>query len=254
MAYPSDLLSTRAVVKPGQYAVIPENGLVNNVIPGWQDCKTSILTSPKIGAGFVMYITEAAPGGGATLPFAAGDGEEGFLYVVHGACRVVTGGQPYPLEAGGYLYAPPGQGMVFCNSGDAPAKILLYKQKYVPLENRRPTVCTGNAGDIPFRVYEDMDNVHIKDLLPADLDFDMNFHVLSFAPGGCHPIVETHVQEHGAYMLSGQGMYLLDDRWMGIRQGDFVWFGPYVPQAAYGVGTGPFTYIYSKDCNRDIAL
>jgi (S)-ureidoglycine aminohydrolase len=82
----------------------------------------------------------------------------------------------------------------------------------------------------------------------------MNMHVLCFEPGGCHPFVETHVQEHGAYILNGEGMYLMDNTWMGIKKEDFMWFGPYVPQCAYGVGTENFVYIYSKDCNRDVSL
>ena len=101
---------------------------------------------------------------------------------------------------------------------------------------------------------EHMANVHIKDLLPVELNFDMNMHILSFDPGGCHPIVETHVQEHGMYILQGEGMYLMDDVWMGIKKDDFIWFGAYAAQCAYGVGTEPFTYIYSKDCNRDVVL
>lgn len=39
MSYPTDLLSTRAVVKPGLWAVIPKEGLVNNVIPGIEGAK-----------------------------------------------------------------------------------------------------------------------------------------------------------------------------------------------------------------------
>ena len=40
----------------------------------------------------------------------------------------------------------------------------------------------------------------------------------------------------------------------GIKKDDFIWFGAYAAQCAYGVGTEPFTYIYSKDCNRDVVL
>ena len=46
----------------------------------------------------------------------------------------------------------------------------------------------------------------------------------------------------------------MDDTWLGIKKEDFMWFGPYCPQCAYGVGTEPFAYIYSKDCNRDVIL
>lgn len=82
----------------------------------------------------------------------------------------------------------------------------------------------------------------------------MNMHILSLQPGSSHPFVETHVQEHGAYVLEGQGMYLLDNEWIPIKKDDFVWFGSYVTQGAYGVGRERFTYIYSKDCNRDVII
>ena len=106
-----------------------------------------------------------------------------------------------------------------------------------------------------YRIYDDMENVFIKDFLPTDdLSFDMNMHILAFAPGGCHPFVETHVQEHGAYILTGEGMYLMEDKWMPIKKNDFMWFGAFVQQGAYGVGREMFSYIYSKDCNRDVVL
>lgn len=49
-------------------------------------------------------------------------------------------------------------------------------------------------------------------------------------------------------------MYMIDDKWMAIRKEDFMWFGIYVPQCAYGVGRELFSYIYAKDCNRDVIL
>jgi (S)-ureidoglycine aminohydrolase len=97
-----------------------------------------------------------------------------------------------------------------------------------------------------------MKDVLLWDLLPTDIGFDMNFHILSFEPGASHGYIETHVQEHGAYILSGQGMYNLDNNWMPVEKGDYIFMGAYVPQAAYAVGRGePLRYLYSKDCNRD---
>ncbi|MGI6686734.1 MAG: hypothetical protein ACOX47_14915 [Bacillota bacterium] len=64
MPYPTDILSTRAVVKHGVYAIIPPTGLVNNVVPGINGCTISVLASPKMGAGFVQYLIEATQGGG----------------------------------------------------------------------------------------------------------------------------------------------------------------------------------------------
>lgn len=255
MGYPNDILSTRAVVKHGLYAVIPPTGLVNNVIPGVSGCKVSIVASPKMGASFVQYIIAAEPGALTDRALADEAGVESFLYCVEGGCLATVAGEERELAAGGYVFSPAGAGGIrFRNPSGEAAQLLLYKQRYIPLEGTEAGICWGNANEIPFRIFDGMENVLIKDLLPVELGFDMNMHILSFAPGGCHPFVETHVQEHGAYMLEGEGVYLLDDKWSPIKKGDFVWFGPYVPQASYGVGRGPFTYIYSKDCNRDVSF
>jgi (S)-ureidoglycine aminohydrolase len=254
MGYPADLLSTRAVVKPGLYAVIPKDGLVNNVIPGIEGCRVSILASPKMGASFVEYIISAEPGGGTKSIFAMETGIESFIFCIKGELDVTVDGTSYKLTDGGYAYCPAEFGMGFKNNTDSNTEFLLYKQKYIPVGQYATKVCIGNVNDIEYRIYEGMENVLIKDLLPTDPAFDMNMHILSFKPGGCHPFVETHVQEHGAYVLSGEGVYLLDDAWRGIKKDDFLWFGPYVAQASYGVGREDFTYIYSKDCNRDVVL
>lgn len=254
MGYPDDLLSTRAVVKPGLYAVIPKDGLVNNVIPNIKDCTVSIVASPKMGASFVQYVVEAKKNGGTTSPFAKEDKIESFIYVISGTVNIEIGGDKHKLTDGGYAFAPEGVGISFKNALEGSAKILLYKQVYIKVEGLEAKAVVGNVNDIEYRIYDDMKNVYIKDLLPTELGYDMNMHILAFEPGGCHPIVETHVQEHGAYVLSGEGMYLLDDKWMGIKKEDFIWFGPYVAQCAYGVGRELFAYIYSKDCNRDVIL
>lgn len=255
MGYPNDILKSRAVIRHGNYAVIPPEGTVNNVIPGIEDCRISIVASPKMGASFVEYIVDAGPAGHTTRPFAGQAGIESFLYVISGLVEVQAGeGEKYILEDGGYLYAAPGQGISFAVLGDAPANMILYKQRFIPLDGRLPLTVAGNVNHIPYRDYDDMNNVKIKDLLPTDIVYDMNFHILSFAPGGCHPFIETHVQEHGAYMLQGEGVYYLGETWMPIKKGDYVWFGPFSTQGAYGVGRESFTYIYSKDCNRDVDL
>lgn len=103
--------------------------------------------------------------------------------------------------------------------------------------------------------YEGMEEVKILDLLPKELAYDMNIHILSFKPGASHGYIETHVQEHGAYVLSGRGMYNLDNEWQPVDKGDYIFMGAYAPQATYAVGLDePFAYIYSKDANRDIEI
>lgn len=253
MSYPNDILSTRAVVKPGLWAVIPKDGLVNNIIPGIKDCRVSILCSPKVGASFVEYVISTENSGYSEMPFGGGTGIESFLYVIDGEVTVKAGSDETKLLAGGYIFAPEGMGIQFKANGTA--KFIFYKQRYVPLVGTKAHTVIGNVNDMEYVIYDSMENVFIKDLLPTnDLGFDMNMHILSFAPGGCHGFAETHVQEHGAYILTGEGVYMMEQQWLPIKTDDFMWFGPYVPQCSYGVGREPFAYIYSKDCNRDAQI
>lgn len=256
MGYPNDILSTRAVIRRGDYAVIPPQGTVNNVVPGIDHCRVSIMATPKLGASFVWYQVEAEPKlGGTSKLFATEAGVEAFAYCIEGSGTFTAGTDTRNITTGAYVYAPAGVGIGFQNTGDTPMKLLLYKQRYIPLNGVEPVVVFGNVNDIPYRDYDNMTNVHVKDLLPIDKRFDMNFHILSFDPGGCHPFFETHVQEHGMYILEGEGAYFFgDDTWKLIKKEDFVWFGAYSLQGAYGVGRVPFTYIYSKDCNRDVDI
>jgi (S)-ureidoglycine aminohydrolase len=254
MGYPKDILSTRAVVRHGSYAVLPPEGLVNNVIPGIEGCRVSIVASPKMGASFVFYVVEAEQNGGTTAVFGNEPDIETFVYIIEGEASLAAEGKTWQGTAGSYVFSPAGAGLEFHSVSNKKMKALLYKQVYIPLKGREAAAVYGNTNQIPYREYDGMENVFVKDLLPTDLAYDMNMHILSFAPGGCHPFVETHVQEHGAYVLEGEGCYLLDSEWRMIKQNDFIWFGPYVSQAAYGVGRTNFTYIYSKDCNRDVVL
>ena len=117
MGYPSDLLSSRAVVKPGMYAIIPPEGRVFNVIPGIEGCRMTILCTPKMGAGFVQHIGTALPGGGTTVPYGASGQIETFIYVLdgEGSLTVTVGGRTEVMPQGGYAYAPAGVGISFRN-------------------------------------------------------------------------------------------------------------------------------------------
>ena len=36
--------------------------------------------------------------------------------------------------------------------------------------------------------------------------------------------------EHGLVMLSGEGVYRLEDSWYPVQAGDAIWMAPYCPQ------------------------
>lgn len=251
MGYLDGLLESRSVIKKGDFAIITPDGLVNNVIPGFENSDISILGSKKLGASFVDYIITMHQDGKNERGF-GGEGVETFVYVVEGKLKVSDDKETHELTSGGYAYFPAGQLMYLHNAQDEETEIFLYKKRYEPLEGYEAHKVVSNVNDLEAIEYEGMKDVLLWDLLPKDLGFDMNFHILSFEPGASHGYVETHYQEHGAYLLSGQGMYNLDNEWYPVEKGDYIFMGAYVHQAAYGVGRGePLKYLYSKDCNRD---
>lgn len=253
MSYPDGNLTTRAIVEHGKYALIPPQGRVNNNVPGFEDCNISIIASPELGASFAQYVTEVLPGGKTTEIF-GGDGLETFIYTLEGKGKVTIEGQTEELTEGGYAYAPPTSGMEIKNESDDNWRVFMHKQAYEPLEGYSVRPVFGNSNDLEGEIYEDMENVFLKTFLPDEMGFDVNFYILTFETDGSHPFIETHMQEHGLYFLQGQGMYLLDDKWVPVEKEDYIWFGPYTPQAYYCTGRESTSYIYSKNCNRDVPL
>ena len=258
MPYPKDLLTNRSVIRRGEWAVIAPEGRVINTVPGFVDCKLTILASPKLGASFVQMVGTVGPKGGTTLKYASKAHEESFLYVLdgEGTLKIGVGGKHKTYAAGGYAYATAGTGIEFENANGKECRVLLYKQRYIPHpDGRKPFDVIAHVSELQWTDYGGMSDVHLKDLLPVDEAFDMNMHILSFDPTGSHPFVETHVQEHGAYLTEGQGVYMMGDTdWIQVKCDDFMWFGPFTEQAVYATGRVPLTYIYSKDCNRDVDI
>lgn len=79
--YRDDLLANRAIVKHGNYALLTPDGLVKNIIPGFENCDVTILSTPKLGASFVDYLVTLHQNGGNQQGF-GGEGIETFLYVI----------------------------------------------------------------------------------------------------------------------------------------------------------------------------
>ena len=89
---------------------------------------------------------------------------------------------------------------------------------------------------------------------PSDLGHDMHVNIVTFQPGGVIPFAETHVMEHGLYVLEGKAVYLLNNDWVEVEAGDFMWLRAFCPQACYAGGPGRFRYLLYKDINRQIRL
>ena len=68
------------------------------------------------------------------------------------------------------------------------------------------------------------------------------------------PFAETHVMEHGLYILEGKAVYRLNQDWVEVEAGDFMWLRAFCPQACYAGGPGRFRYLLYKDVNRHARL
>ena len=89
---------------------------------------------------------------------------------------------------------------------------------------------------------------------PADLRHDMHVNIVTFEPGAIIPFAETHVMEHGLYVLEGKAVYRLNNDWVEVEAGDFLWLRAFCPQACYAGGPGRFRYLLYKDVNRHMKL
>mgnify|MGYP001353755569 FL=1 len=89
---------------------------------------------------------------------------------------------------------------------------------------------------------------------PNDMRHDMLVNIVTFQPGGVIPFAETHVMEHGLYVLEGKGVYYLNGDWKEVEAGDYMWLRAFCPQACYAAGSTPFRYLLYKDVNRHMKL
>ena len=78
----------------------------------------------------------------------------------------------------------------------------------------------------------------------------MHVNIVTFQPGASIPFAETHVMEHGLYVLEGKAFYRLNQDWVEVEAGDYIWLRAFCPQGCYAGGPGPFRYLLYEDVNR----
>ena len=66
----------------------------------------------------------------------------------------------------------------------------------------------------------------------------------------------TRVRENSAQVvIPGVGaLYRLNEDWVEVEAGDFMWLRAFCPQACYAGGPGRFRYLLYKDVNRHMPL
>ncbi len=252
----TDLTTDRAVFTEA-YAVLPRGtmrDIVTSRLPFWDDTRLWVIARPLSGFAetFSQYIVEVAPGGGSDKP-ETDPAAEVVVFVVEGNVTLTVSGEKHDLGPGGYAFLPPSADWALHNTSEQVARFHLVRKAYERVEGI----------DVPeaFVTNEvDVDGVEMPDtegrwktqrfVDPDDVRHDMHVNIVTFEPGGVIPFPETHVMEHGLYVLEGKAVYLLNKDWVEVQEGDFMWLRAFCPQACYAGGPTRFRYLLYKDVNR----
>ena len=178
---------------------------------------------------------------------------EGVLFVVEGEVSVVLGGKRHRLKPGGYAYLPPASRWTLSNSGKSAARFHWIRKAYEAVDGiDAPDAIFLNENDIAPIPMPDTDGrwATTRFVDPDDIRHDMHVTMVTFEPGGTIPFPETHVMEHGLYVLEGKAVYRLNQDWVEVEAGDYMWLRAFCPQACYAGGPGRFRYLLYKDVNR----
>lgn len=242
------------------YAVIPRgvmSDIVVSYLPHWRETRLWVIARPMSGFSetFSQYIMEVGPGGGSAEP-EANPQAEGVLFVTEGETTVTIEGRAHRLTAGGYAFLPPGCAWSFLNHGAAPVRFHWVRKRYEVVEGVAiPSAFVTNENDEAIRwmpgTSETWGTTRFVD--PTDVRHDMHVNIVTLQPGAVIPFEETHVMEHGLYVLEGKAVYRLNRDWVEVEAGDFMWLRAFCPQACYA-GPNRFRYLLYKDVNRHMKL
>ena len=254
------LLTDRAMFTEA-YAVLPRGtmrDIVVSYLPHWELTRLWVLARPLSGFAetFSQYLVEVLPNGGSDRP-ESDAAAEAVLFVVDGDLDLTVDGAPHRLGPGGYAYLPPGQRWTAHNAGPEPLRFHWIRKAYEPVDGLDvPTAfVTSEQAATPIPMPgTDGRWLTTRFVEPSDLRHDMHVNIVTFLPGAVIPFAETHVMEHGLYVLEGKAVYRLNQDWVEVEAGDFMWLRAFCPQACYAGGPGPFRYLLYKDVNRHVPL
>jgi (S)-ureidoglycine aminohydrolase len=253
-------LHTGRAVFTDAYALIPRGvmrDIVTSYLPHWSDTRAWILARPMSGFSetFSQYVTEVFPGGGSDRPEPDPDAEA-VLFVTEGRATVSIEGKTHQLKPGGYAYLPPGCRWTLRNRAKAPVRFHWIRKRYEPVDGiDTPAAFVASDQDERIVWMPDTENRWgtTRFVDPTDVRHDMHVNIVTLEPGAVIPFEETHVMEHGLYVLEGKAVYRLNRDWVEVEAGDFMWLRAFCPQACYA-GPQRFRYLLYKDVNRHARL
>lgn len=239
------------------YCFIPSevfSDIVTSNLPFWSGTRAWIIARPLSGFAetFAQYVVEVSPTGGSSNPEPDKEAQA-VLFVVDGTIEVTIDGQTHTMNAGGYAYIPSGLNWTVVNTSEDTATFHWIRKQYEAVVGiPKPRAFVTSDQDTKENVMPDCDGVWATTRFvdPADMSHDMHVNIVTFQKGGLIPFEETHVMEHGLYVLQGTAKYLLNQDWYDVEPGDFMWLRAFSPQACVATSDEPFRYLLYKDVNR----
>ncbi len=238
----------RCINKQGSYMIFPRANRVEHQLPYYQGVDAQVLATPQLGAKFVQHELLVHANGGTARPYT--DELEQFLFVLEGEIEFELDGKKHKLGEGGFTWLPPNSTYQFANKSDALSRVVWIRRRYEEVDGIAiPAPIVANEKDVPA---EPVDTYMEQHLTPYEqLGFDMGINLQVFDPGVYFSFVESHVMEHGLYMLYGRGIYWLNRDYIEVQKDDFIYMAPYCPQFFYSTGWDKSAYLLYKDVNRD---
>lgn len=254
----NQLMTGRARVE-SHYAVIPRGvmrDIVSSYMPGFEGARFWVLARPMSGFAetFSYYVGQLDAGGGSDAPEPEDD-VEGVVFVTQGQLQLGLDGQTHDMTAGSYAFIAPGADWAIKSAKGATFHWV--RKRYQPVQGLSwPKSFVLNEADVPPSEMPDTNGAWstTRFVEPNDLSHDMHVNIVNFQPGGTIPFEETHVMEHGLFVLQGKAVYKLNQDWVEVEAGDFIWLRAFCPQACYAGGPEPFRYLLYKDVNRHAEL
>ena len=256
------------------YAVLPRgtmSDITTNRLPFWDATRFWTVARPLTGFAetFSQYVAEVSPGGGSDRP-ETDPGAESVLFVVGGELVLTLGGgapgvavgfgaaraaarETHELRPGSYVFLPPGATWTLHNRSETVASLQWIRKRYLAVDGLdAPEAFVTHEDAVPAQPMPDTEDRWSTQRFvdPDDVRHDLHVNLVTFEPGGVIPFPETHVMEHGLYVLEGKAVYLLNRDWVEVQAGDFLWLRAFCPQACYAGGPGRFRYLLYKDMHR----
>lgn len=256
----TELLTGRSVTTES-YAVIPKGvmqDIVTSYLPFWEKTRAWVLARPmsSFAETFSQYIMIVDPDGGSNKPD-TDPAAQTVIFVLEGNLTLSVNQQHHQLEPGSYAYISPDDEWELWNQSKKSATFQWIRKTYVTVEGiEKPKSFVTSDKDTKPVPMEHADGRWVTSWFvdPEDMRYDMHVNIVTFQPGAVIPFTETHVMEHGIYILQGKAVYRLNQDWVEVEAGDFIWLRAFCPQACYAGGPENFRYLLYRDANRHMAL